>query len=108
VNYQILLDKEQSVLGENIMTSPEHGNETSRLIHAPTPTPTHSRIDFLLCSSCFWCASYFNYTEVVTRCPTCDSNNIESLPISNGEFYAFSYDRNRGVTLEFSKKKETA
>jgi hypothetical protein len=104
VNYQILLDKEQSVLGKNIMPSPEHGNETGRRIHAPT----HNRIDFLLCSSCFWCASYFNYTEVVTRCPTCDSNNIESLPISNGEFYAFRYDRNRGVTLEFSKKREAA
>jgi hypothetical protein len=30
------------------------------------------------------------------------------LPILNGEFYAFKYDRNRGVTLEFSKKRETA
>jgi hypothetical protein len=102
VNYQILLDKEQGVLRKSVMPSPEHGNETGRRIHAPS----HNRVDFVLCPSCFWCASYFDYAEVVTRCPTCDSNNIESLPISDGEFYAFSYDRNRGVTLEFSKKRE--
>ena len=77
----------------------EHGSETARRPN----TTTHNQIDFLLCPSCFWCASYFNYIEVATRCPTCGSDNIESLPISNGEFYTFSHSRNRGVTLEFSK-----
>ena len=28
-----------------------------------------SKIDFLFCGSCFWCASQFNnYIEVVTEC----------------------------------------
>jgi hypothetical protein len=73
---------------------------------APVRTRISDEIQFLLCQSCFWCASYFNYSEVVTRCPTCDSNNIESLPISNSEFYKFSHDRNRGVTLEFADNRE--
>ena len=61
------------------------------------------KINFLLCGACFWCASYLNYTRVVTRCPTCDTDNVESLPISDGEVYTFSHNRNRGITLGFSK-----
>ena len=71
---------------------------------APIRTRISDEIIFLICQSCFWCASYFNYVEVVNRCPTCDSNNLESLPISKGEFYTFSHNRNRGITLEFSNK----
>ena len=42
------------------------------------------RINFLLCESCFWCASYFNiYRKEVSRCPTCGRDNVESMPISN-------------------------
>src|SRR5262245_37740390 len=69
-------------------------------------TRISDEIHFLICQSCFWCASYFNYAEVISRCPTCDSNNVESLPITNSEFYTFSYDTNRGVTLEFSERRK--
>jgi hypothetical protein len=100
VNYQLLLDKEQSTLRENTLSSLKHGSETNRRI----PYSNDERVDFLLCPSCFWCASYFNYGEVATRCPTCGNDNVESLPISNGEFYTFSHNRNRGITLEFSNK----
>jgi hypothetical protein len=50
------------------------------------------KINFLLCGACFWCASYLNYTRAVTRCPTCNSDNVESLPLANGEVYAFSHN----------------
>ena len=34
------------------------------------------KINFLLCESCFWCASYFNnYRKVVTKCPICGNKN---------------------------------
>ena len=100
MNYQLLLDKEQSALRENTLSSLEHDSETNHRI----PTPTEKRVDFLLCPSCFWCASYFNNGEVFTRCPTCGNDNVESLPISDGEFYTFSHNRNHGITLEFSNK----
>jgi hypothetical protein len=65
------------------------------------------KIDFLFCESCFWCASYFNnYIQVVTKCPSCSSNNVESMPISNDEVYTFSHNRTRGITLEFSKPRD--
>ena len=87
---------------EDTMARLEHGSETAR---RPNNT-THNQIDFLLCPSCFWCASYFNYSKVAIRCPTCSSDNVESMPISNDELYTYSHDRNRGVPLEFSKKRD--
>ena len=97
MNFQILLETEQSVLRKNTIAGLEHGSETDR--HPNT-------IDFLLCPSCFWCASYFNYSKVAIRCPTCRSDNVESMPISNDESYMFSHDGNRGVTLELSKNRD--
>jgi rRNA maturation endonuclease Nob1 len=62
------------------------------------------KINFLLCESCFWCASYFNnYRKVVTNCPICGSKKIESMPISHDEVHTSSHDPKRGVTLGFSK-----
>ena len=102
MNFQILLEMEQSILRKNTMDRLEHGSEIDRYPN----TPTHNQIDFLLCPSCFWCASYFNYSKVATRCPTCCRDNVESIPISIDELYTYSHDRNRGVTLEFSKKRD--
>jgi hypothetical protein len=63
---------------------------------------------FLLCQSCFWCASYtspFLYKrmtkETITKCPSCNEENIESLPIAENEKYRFDYDTKRGITIEF-------
>jgi rRNA maturation endonuclease Nob1 len=57
------------------------------------------KINFLLCESCFWCASYFNYyRKVVTNCPICGSKNIESMPISHHEVHTSSHVPKRGVS----------
>jgi hypothetical protein len=62
------------------------------------------KINFLICESCFWCASYFNnYMMVVTKCPLCGNKNIESMPILLDEVHTFNYDPKRGVTLGFYK-----
>ena len=38
------------------------------------------RITFMLCESCFWCASYFNsYRKEVSKCPTCGRGGMLSL-----------------------------
>ena len=102
VNFQILLETEQSFLRKNTIARLEHGSETDRNPNAPI----HNQIDFLLCPSCFWCASYFNYSKVATRCPTCCRDNVEPIPISIDELYTYSHDVNRGVTLEFSKNRD--
>jgi hypothetical protein len=63
---------------------------------------------FLICQSCFWCASYISSQipnritkQVITKCPSCIVGNIESLPIAKNEEYRFGYNTKRGVTMEF-------
>jgi hypothetical protein len=62
------------------------------------------KIYFLICGSCFWCASYYdtNNLHKVTKCPCCDNSSIESMPISHNEVYNLSHDSKRGITLEFA------
>src|SRR5919112_888850 len=42
---------------------------------------------FLLCESCFWCASSISLVSMDWICPVCNNNNnnskIESIPIEN-------------------------
>jgi hypothetical protein len=40
---------------------------------------------FLLCSSCFWCASYLEWGGTVEICPSCINGKVESMPISDTE-----------------------
>ena len=64
-----------------------------------------NNISFLLCEACYWCASYFNSDTTLTRCPKCGNDNVESMPIANGEVYTFSHNRYRGITPAFSNHK---
>jgi hypothetical protein len=68
----------------------------------------NKKIHFLICGSCFWCASHFNNIgDMIVKCPSCRSNNkVESIPVSYDEVYKFDYDPKRGVVLEFSKVDE--
>jgi hypothetical protein len=67
------------------------------------------RIYFLICQSCFWCASYIasyiyfkrNTEKIIKKCPSCSTDNIESIPIAENEKYRFEYDTRRGVTMTF-------
>jgi hypothetical protein len=62
------------------------------------------KIDFLLCNSCFWCASYLNLRSGfgVIECPSCKEHTIERMPLSANDVYLFDYNRVTGVILEFS------
>jgi hypothetical protein len=63
-------------------------------------------INFLLCESCFWCASQSNncnLDDMIIGCPSCNSNRVESMPISHDEIYRFDHDPKHGVSLEFSR-----
>jgi len=66
------------------------GNETSdkRLLHF-----------FLICNSCFWCASYIRRDASAIKCPSCNCK-VESMPISRGQNSKLGDDSTR-VTTEF-------
>ena len=67
---------------------------------------TSSERNFVICSSCFWCASYLNNMHrSVEVCPSCNDAKVESMPISFDETYKFNYDARRGITLELGRIK---
>jgi hypothetical protein len=57
---------------------------------------------FLLCNSCFWCASYLS-KSLITNCPVCDMTTLESMPVFNNEEYRIDYNSRQGMMLEFKK-----
>jgi hypothetical protein len=70
------------------------------------------RINFLICPSCFWCASCLSSRMLstmssaddcasVAKCPFCIKGNVESIPIADDEEYRFDYDVKQGVTMKF-------
>lgn len=82
-----------------------HAN-TAIAINKKTTSPIariSTKIDFLLCNSCFWCASYLNLRSFgFMECPSCKENTIERMPLSANDVYSFDYNRVTGVILEFS------
>jgi len=67
---------------------------------------------FVLCDSCYWCATYFDKTKVPIDniCPECSVNNNEltSFPIMSNESFTFGYNEKRGVELEFKPRRKRA
>ena len=76
----------------NVTTTTQN---TDRLIYL-------QQIRFLLCQSCFWCASYvitsgcssnnnsvLTFSTLIKKCPICKNAKIKSLPISHNEHYKF-------------------
>jgi hypothetical protein len=70
-------------------------------------TRISKKIDFLLCNSCFWCASYLNLriSFGVIECPSCKENTVERMSLSANDVYLFDYNRVTGVILEFANMR---
>ena len=67
-------------------------------------------IYFVICNSCFWCASYFGLGNLESLCasPThalschiCNSCNTELMPISADVSSGMEYDVTSGMEMEF-------
>lgn len=84
-----------------------HPLSKSNISHDNRAATVIKKIDFLLCNSCFWCASYLNLGSsfIVPQCPSCKENAIEWMPISTNDAYSFDYNPVTGVILEFSNRK---
>jgi hypothetical protein len=49
---------------------------------------------FILCNTCYWCATYFDKTGLwkENRCPQCcnaNDNELTSIPITSNESFTF-------------------
>jgi len=62
-------------------------------------------IAMILCKSCYWCASCLDGRDFES-CPSCKAEKtVESIPISSDEMCVFNHDEQRGITLEFLRRK---
>jgi hypothetical protein len=72
----------------------------------PGCTKITAHIHFVLCEVCYWSATFFNIKKnPVVKCPYCDSIRIDSIPMSHNEVCKFGFDPIRGVTMEFSIRR---
>ncbi len=105
---QILIDKEKTILSKNTLLALWGNNETIDKI----PSYAGKQVNFLLCPSCFWCASCLSPQKLsvmaaaedsdsFSKCPSCIEGNIESVPIAKNEEYRINHDTKRGFTMEF-------
>ena len=68
-------------------------------------------IYFVICNSCYWCASYFSIDDLesssqVLCCHLCNSHNTELIPISSNESFRIEYNVTRGMEMEFYRNNE--
>jgi hypothetical protein len=56
--------------------------------------------EFLICNSCFWCASILSDNTYSEKCPACKSLRLESTPISEREAYSIN-TVNENLSIEF-------
>jgi hypothetical protein len=65
---------------------------------------------FVLCDSCYWCATYFDKTRIPAdnNCPQCNANNNEltSFPVMSNESFTFDYNDKLRVELEFMSRRK--
>ena len=68
------------------------------------------KIYFVICNSCYWCASYFGIDDLeslsgsssrVLDCHICNSHNTELMPISSDESFKIEYSQTKGMEMEF-------
>ena len=107
MNLPILLDEEQILLRKTTLLSARSGGKTTHKIS----NDIKKQVEFLICPSCFWCASCLSSqmfrtvaakgSASLAKCPLCIDGNIESVPVAENEEYKFDYDIKRGVTMEF-------
>ena len=73
------------------------------------------KIYFVICNSCYWCASYFGIDDLeslsgssshVLDCHVCNSNNTELMPIATDESFRIEYSLTRGMEMEFYKSNK--
>ena len=73
------------------------------------------KIYFVICNSCYWCASYLGVDDLeslsgssshVLNCHVCNSHNTELMPIATDESFRIEYSLTRGMEMEFYKSNK--
>ena len=71
---------------------------TDRINYDGKQEQVYKQIDFLLCESCFWCATCIDSQQKhMTRCPSCKDFRLKYLIINDNEIYNLDMRR---ISLE--------
>ena len=94
-----------SLLQKTKLSSNNIERENSRFVQSI------NHVYFVICNSCFWCASYFgvndlNSSSQVLRCHLCNSLNTELIPITSNETFKINYNVTQGMKMEFYRNNE--
>ncbi len=101
LEYDLLLHKTK--LSSNIMERENNNNNTI--------VRSTDHIHFVICNSCYWCASYFSIDNLesasqVVGCHVCNSHDTELIPISTNESFRIAYNVTRGMEMEFYRTND--
>src|SRR5919197_4113875 len=87
-------------------------SETLAKYESHIQSPYSSSPIFILCDTCYWCATYFDKIRIPIDniCPRCNANNNEltSLSIMSNESFTFDHTPKRGVELEFKPRRKSS
>ena len=82
--------------------------QTTELSSNNTILQPIEKVYFVICNSCYWCASYFEIDDLeslygssshVLDCHICSSHNTELMPIATDESFRIEYSLTRGMEL---------
>jgi hypothetical protein len=71
------------------------------LIHENESTFVDAK-NFLMCGSCFWCASCLTGNRTMLHCPSCGNNKMQLMPVSTYESYKLDHGYINGMVSELS------
>jgi hypothetical protein len=101
---------------ETVRLNFEHGSLLQRTKLSPDALDKDvgrpvNHIHFVICNSCYWCASYFSIDNIKTssqvlRCHLCNSYNTELIPILSNESFRIDYNVTRGMEMEFYRSND--
>jgi hypothetical protein len=80
-----------------------NNNNTAAIDNNNSNIYTGANRHFVMCNTCFWCASLHSDSRTV-KCSLCNSySNLESISLSKHESFKFNYHSRTGIILEFSR-----
>jgi hypothetical protein len=84
------------------------GNSEQIYIKREKENPKKRETIFILCDTCYWCATYFGkfMLPAENRCPNCQDIELSSFPVLPDESFSFDHNKKSGVELKFRSEEK--
>ncbi|HEU5445956.1 MAG TPA: hypothetical protein VFU67_02330 [Nitrososphaeraceae archaeon] len=58
--------------------------------------------DLVICKSCLWAVSMLKSSQLFERCPVCNGQKLEIIPVEDYEDYKLVISQKSGLSIEFA------